>query len=54
MPPLSFSVVEGYAWHRKLLAERRHRYDPIVAGRFANGAAVSAADYIALVGRGRA
>ena len=49
IPPLSFSVVEGYAWHRKLLAERRHLYDPIVAGRFANGAAVSAADYIALV-----
>ncbi len=49
IPPLSFSVVEGYAWHRKLLAERRHLYDPIVAGRFANGAAVSAADYIALI-----
>jgi aspartyl-tRNA(Asn)/glutamyl-tRNA(Gln) amidotransferase subunit A len=49
IPPLSFSVVEGYAWHRKLLAERRHLYDPVVAGRFVNGAAVTAADYIALV-----
>lgn len=49
LPALSFSVVEGYAWHRKLLAERRAFYDPIVAGRFANGAAVSAADYIDLL-----
>ena len=49
IPALSFSVVEGYAWHRKLLAERRHLYDPVVAGRFANGAAVTAADYIALI-----
>jgi aspartyl-tRNA(Asn)/glutamyl-tRNA(Gln) amidotransferase subunit A len=49
IPALSFSVVEGYAWHRKLLAERRHLYDPIVAGRFAPGAEVSAADYLALI-----
>ena len=49
LPPLSFSVVEGYAWHRRLLETRRAEYDPIVAGRFANGAAVSAADYIDLV-----
>jgi aspartyl-tRNA(Asn)/glutamyl-tRNA(Gln) amidotransferase subunit A len=48
LPSLSFSVVEGYAWHRKLLETRRAEYDPIVAGRFANGAAVSAADYIDL------
>jgi aspartyl-tRNA(Asn)/glutamyl-tRNA(Gln) amidotransferase subunit A len=49
LPPLSFSVVEGYAWHRRLLETRRAEYDPIVAGRFANGAAVSAADYIELL-----
>ena len=48
LPALSFSVVEGYAWHRDLLATRRDQYDPIVAARFANGANVSAADYIAL------
>ena len=48
LPALSFSVVEGYAWHRELLATRRDAYDPIVAGRFANGANVSAAEYIAL------
>jgi aspartyl-tRNA(Asn)/glutamyl-tRNA(Gln) amidotransferase subunit A len=49
IPALSFSVVEGYAWHRKLLAEKRALYDPIVAGRFANGAGVPAADYIDLL-----
>ena len=49
MPALPFSVVEGYAWHRKLLEQQRASYDPIVAGRFANGAAVLAADYIDLV-----
>ena len=43
-----FSVAEGYAWHKRLLAERAHLYDPIVASRFANGAAVSASEYIAL------
>ena len=48
LPALSFSVIEGYAWHRSLLASSRDGYDPIVAGRFANGASVSAADYIAL------
>ena len=49
LPALSFSVVEGYAWHRRLLETRRGEYDPIVAGRFANGAAVCAADYIELL-----
>src|SRR5690606_30616907 len=48
IPSLSFSVVEGHAWHRKHLEERRSLYDPIVARRFENGAAVSSADYIAL------
>lgn len=49
LPQLSFSVVEGYAWHRKLLEDRRGLYDPIVAARFANGAKVSAAEYLDLV-----
>ncbi|MSQ71744.1 MAG: amidase [Betaproteobacteria bacterium] len=44
----TFPVVEGYAWHRKLLEEKRALYDPVIAARFANGAKVSAADYIAL------
>lgn len=48
IPALSFSVVEGYAWHRELLQTRRHLYDPVVAGRFAKGESISAADYIAL------
>jgi aspartyl-tRNA(Asn)/glutamyl-tRNA(Gln) amidotransferase subunit A len=44
-----FSVVEGYAWHRKLLEEKGKLYDPIIAARFAAGAQVGAADYIDLV-----
>jgi aspartyl-tRNA(Asn)/glutamyl-tRNA(Gln) amidotransferase subunit A len=44
-----FAVVEGYAWHRKLLESKREQYDPIIAARFANGAKVSAADYLDLV-----
>jgi aspartyl-tRNA(Asn)/glutamyl-tRNA(Gln) amidotransferase subunit A len=48
IPAVSFSVIEGYAWHRDLLKDRGHLYDPIVASRFAKGESVSAADYIAL------
>lgn len=44
-----FAVVEGYAWHRKLLESKRALYDPIIAARFANGAKASAADYCDLV-----
>lgn len=43
-----FTVAEGYAWHRELLETKRDRYDPIVAARLLDGAAVTAADYIAL------
>lgn len=43
-----YAVIEGYAWHRRLLAEKRELYDPIIAARFANGAKASAADYIEL------
>lgn len=49
-----FSVVEGYAWHRRLLEQKLELYDPIIAGRFANGAKASAADYLDLVQARRA
>ncbi len=41
--------IEGYAWHRLLLAEKAEEYDPRVSGRLANGAKASAADYIDLL-----
>lgn len=44
-----FSVIEGYAWHRQLLAEKAALYDPIVARRFLRGAKAGAADYIWLL-----
>jgi len=43
-----FAVAEGYAWHRKLLATKAAEYDPVIGARFANGASVSAADFIDL------
>jgi aspartyl-tRNA(Asn)/glutamyl-tRNA(Gln) amidotransferase subunit A len=43
-----FAVAEGYAWHRTLLAAKAAEYDPVIGARFANGAGVSAADYIDL------
>lgn len=42
-------AIEGYAWHRKLLAEKSDDYDPRVSARLANGAKVTAADYISLL-----
>lgn len=42
----SLPIVEGYAWHRTLLARAGDKYDPIVAARFRGGAELSAADYI--------
>ena len=42
----SFGAVEGYAWHRQLLADHGDRYDPRVGGRLLRGRAASAADYI--------
>jgi aspartyl-tRNA(Asn)/glutamyl-tRNA(Gln) amidotransferase subunit A len=44
-----FAPVEAYAWHRKLLAERRADYDPRVASRIEPGAKMTAADYIGLL-----
>jgi aspartyl-tRNA(Asn)/glutamyl-tRNA(Gln) amidotransferase subunit A len=43
-----FSSAEAYAWHRDLLAEREHEYDPRVGQRIWLGAGLSAADYIEL------
>lgn len=49
----TMALIEGYAWHRRLLHEKRELYDPRIAARFSTGAAVTAADYIELR-RGRA
>lgn len=46
--PGGFSAVEAYAKHRERLRSQASRFDPRVAKRIANGAAVSAADYIAM------
>ena len=43
-----FSMVEGYAWHRHLLATKRDLYDPNIATLFENGKTVAAADYLDL------
>ncbi|MEK7319341.1 MAG: amidase [Pseudomonadota bacterium] len=43
-----FSAPESYAHHRALLAIHRDLYDPRVVTRIERGAAMSAADYIAL------
>lgn len=46
--PGGFSAVEAYARHREHLKRQASRFDPRVARRIANGAAVGAADYIAM------
>ena len=43
-----FSIVEGFAWHRKLLAAKRDLYDPNIAALFARGETIGAADYLDL------
>lgn len=43
-----FSAPEAYSHHRALLATHRDRYDPRVLSRIERGAAMSAADYVAL------
>lgn len=43
-----FPASEGYAWHRKLLADRADGYDPRVSLRLKRGEAMDAADYIQL------
>jgi Asp-tRNA(Asn)/Glu-tRNA(Gln) amidotransferase A subunit family amidase len=44
-----FSAAESHAWHRRLLHEQAHRYDPRVAKRILRGAQMSAADYLDLI-----
>jgi aspartyl-tRNA(Asn)/glutamyl-tRNA(Gln) amidotransferase subunit A len=46
-----FAVLEAYAVHRKLIAERESAYDPRVASRILRGKTASAADYVDLVDR---
>ena len=43
-----FAAAESYAWHRDLLRDHALQYDPRVRARIERGAAISAADYIAL------
>jgi aspartyl-tRNA(Asn)/glutamyl-tRNA(Gln) amidotransferase subunit A len=43
-----FSMVEGYAWHRRLLETKRDLYDPNIAPLFENGKTIAAADYLDL------
>jgi len=44
-----FTAAESYAWHRSLIERRAGDYDPRVLSRIQRGAAMSAADYIALL-----
>ncbi len=48
------SAAESFAWHRELLEQRATHYDPRVLSRIRGGAAMSAADYIALLAARRA
>lgn len=43
-----YAAAESWAWHRKLIAEKRDVYDPRVVGRIERGEPISAADYIDL------
>jgi aspartyl-tRNA(Asn)/glutamyl-tRNA(Gln) amidotransferase subunit A len=45
-----FAAAESYAWHRYLIASKGDVYDPRVAMRILRGEAISAADYIDLLG----
>ncbi len=45
-----FAAAESYAWHRYLIASHGDVYDPRVSSRILRGAAISAADYIDLIG----
>jgi aspartyl-tRNA(Asn)/glutamyl-tRNA(Gln) amidotransferase subunit A len=48
-----FAASESYAWHRFLIASKGDVYDPRVSARILRGAALSAADYIDLLGARR-
>jgi aspartyl-tRNA(Asn)/glutamyl-tRNA(Gln) amidotransferase subunit A len=45
-----FAAAESYAWHRYLIASHGNVYDPRVSMRILRGEAISAADYIDLLG----
>jgi aspartyl-tRNA(Asn)/glutamyl-tRNA(Gln) amidotransferase subunit A len=45
-----FAAAESYAWHRYLLESHGDIYDPRVSSRIARGEAISAADYIDMLG----
>ena len=45
----TFAAAESWAWHQARLAARRADYDPRVAQRIAQGASMTAADYIELL-----
>jgi aspartyl-tRNA(Asn)/glutamyl-tRNA(Gln) amidotransferase subunit A len=44
-----FTASESFAWHRKLITEKRDGYDPRVSVRIARGEGMSAADYIEIL-----
>ena len=44
-----FAASEAWAWHRRLIAERRDGYDPRILARIMRGERMGAADYIDLV-----
>ena len=45
-----FAAAESYAWHRYLITSKGDDYDPRVSVRILRGEAISAADYIDLLG----
>jgi aspartyl-tRNA(Asn)/glutamyl-tRNA(Gln) amidotransferase subunit A len=45
-----FAAAESYAWHRYLIASKGDVYDPRVSSRILRGEAITAADYIDLLG----
>src|SRR6202166_4242269 len=48
-----FTAAESYAWHRYLIASHGDVYDPRVSIRILRGEAISAADYVDLLGARR-
>jgi aspartyl-tRNA(Asn)/glutamyl-tRNA(Gln) amidotransferase subunit A len=48
-----FIAAEAWAWHAQAMAEREAEYDPRVAARIRRGAAMSAEDYLVLLGERR-
>jgi aspartyl-tRNA(Asn)/glutamyl-tRNA(Gln) amidotransferase subunit A len=48
-----FAAAESFAWHRYLITSKGNIYDPRVAVRIMRGEAITAADYIDLLGARR-